>query len=123
MKKRFFFIFILFLSAHLSADIKKIDLSGELLKQIFPEEDKSKYYGNPSSIMLEDSMSIILCYPDGPNYPGTVLKKSIDGGKSWSDRINVPLSFQDSHYNPTIHKITDTTGSERLIIIVGRPEM
>ena len=43
--------------------------------------------------------------------PDTVLKRSGDGGLTWSDRLPVPDNFAGKHNAPTVHRVVDPSRS------------
>jgi hypothetical protein len=62
----------------------------------------------------------MLCvYPKGHGRGAIVLKRSDDGGRSWSDRVPTPASWATSQETPTIHRVVDGIGRRRLILFSG----
>ncbi len=81
----------------------------------------SLYLGHPDSVML-DSGKLLCAYPLGHGKGETVIKESLDGGKTWSQRQqNLPSTFKDTLETPTIYKLDFCDGSQKLIMISGRP--
>jgi hypothetical protein len=48
-----------------------------------------------------------------------VLKRSTDGGRSWSGRLPVPANWSTSLETPTIHRTVDSKQRKRLILFSG----
>jgi len=70
-------------------------------------------------VLLEDGKTIITVYPKGHGRGAIVMKRSDDGGRTWSERLPVPESWATSKETPTIHRIVDRDGKKRLIIFSG----
>ena len=47
------------------------------------------------------------------------MKRSRDGGKTWSKRLPTPTSWSTSKETPTIHRVIDAQGTKRLILFSG----
>lgn len=47
------------------------------------------------------------------------MKRSTDGGRTWSDRLPVPENWATSKETPTIHRVVDAAGKKRLIVWSG----
>jgi hypothetical protein len=105
------------------AQIPSIDLSGESHRRVVVDQVDGQYLGQPDTVLLRDERSILVAYPLGHGGPDTALKRSVDGGLTWSDRLPVPPSFAGRHNAPTIHRVTDPRGVERLLLVVSYPRM
>ena len=57
--------------------------------------------------------------PRGHGKGAICLKKSTDGGLSWSDRLPVPENWATSLETPTIYRVIDRAGRKRLILFSG----
>lgn len=99
---------------------KFIDLSKETHRQIVVDREPGQYLGHVSTVLLEDGRTILAVYPKGHGKGAIVLKKSTDGGKTWSDRLLVPDNWSTSLETPTIHRTIDPkSGKKRLILWSG----
>ena len=103
--------------------IPTIDLSQELHRQVIVDKVEGQYLGQPDTILLADDKTILVGYPLGHGGPDTALKKSHNGGITWSERLPVPENFTGKHNAPSIHRVTDPNGVERLILFVSYPVM
>jgi hypothetical protein len=103
--------------------IPLVDLSGESDRWVIVDRKAGKYLGQPDTVLLSDGHTILCGYPRGHGGPDTLLKRSRDGGFSWSDRLPVPESFSGDHNAPTLHRLIDVQGKERLVLFVSYPVM
>ena len=72
--------------------IATIDLSHQKHRQVIVERTPGQYLGHPTTVLLEDGKTIYVTYPLGHGGPAAVLKKSTDGGLTWSERLPVPAT-------------------------------
>jgi len=68
---------------------------------------------------MGDGKTIYCVYPLGHGGPSAVLKKSTDGGLTWSQRLPVPDNWKTSRDCPCIHRLTDPQGKDRLFVFEG----
>jgi hypothetical protein len=99
--------------------IQLIDLSGDKHRQVIVDKEPGQYLGHPTTVLLEDNKTIITVYPKGHGRGAIVMKKSTNGGLTWSDRIPVPENWATSKEVPTIHRVIDPKGVKRLIMFSG----
>lgn len=99
--------------------IPLIDLAGETQRQIVVDREPGQYLGHPTTVLLEDGRTVLAVYPKGHGRGPIVLKRSRDGGLTWSERLPVPDSWATSQETPTIHRVVDRQGKKRLILFSG----
>jgi hypothetical protein len=99
--------------------IPLIDLAFEKQRQVIVDKEIGQYLGHPTTVLLEDGKTIITVYPKGHGRGAIVLKRSSDGGLSWSDRQPVPDNWSTSLEVPTLYRVTDRHGVRRLIMFSG----
>jgi len=100
-------------------DIPLIDLDQDQTRQVVVDREKGQYLGHPTIVLLEDHKTILAVYPKGHGKGAIVLKRSCDGGLTWSERLPVPKSFETSKETPTIYRVVDPQGRKRLILFSG----
>ena len=88
--------------------------------QTIVDKQDGVYLGHPSAAALRDGKTIFMVYPKSHGFGQIVLKKSEDGGKTWSKRLDVPESFSTNLECPTIFRMEDAAGKSRLMIFSGR---
>ena len=89
-----------------------IDLADQKFRQIIVDREEGQYLGHPTTVLLEDDKTIITVYPKGHGKGAIVMKKSIDGGLTWSDRLLVPENWSTSKETPTIHRVVNKQGKK-----------
>jgi hypothetical protein len=99
--------------------IPLIDLAGETARQIIVDKEPGQYLGHPTTVLLEDNKTIITVYPKGHGRGAVVMKKSTDGGLTWSERLAVPDNWATSQEVPTLYRVIDSQGKKRLIMFSG----
>jgi hypothetical protein len=96
-----------------------LDLAGDTHRQVVIDREKGQYLGHPNTVLLADQKTILCVYPKGHGRGAIVYKRSEDGGKTWSGRLPVPENWATSKETPTIHRLTDPAGVERLVLFSG----
>ena len=103
--------------------IPLVDLSGEVERQVVVEKQPDQYLGHPTTVLLADGKTILCTYPLGHGGPSAVLKRSTDGGLTWSERLPVPDNWKTARNCPCLHRLTDRAGVERLFVVEGNGDM
>lgn len=99
--------------------IPTIDLSDDVINKTIVDKEEEQYLGHVSTAVLSDKQTIFAIYVVGHGRGQGVLKKSIDGGQSWSDRLNVPDSWSTLLQVPVIYRTVDKQGVSRLLLFTG----
>ena len=99
--------------------IPLVDQTDETFRQTVVDYEKGQYLGHPTTALLDDGKTIIVVYPKGHGCGPIVLKKSFDGGLTWSERLPTPDSWATSLETPTIYKTVGPDGQKHLILFSG----
>ncbi|UCC97346.1 MAG: exo-alpha-sialidase [Phycisphaerales bacterium] len=99
--------------------IPLIDLAHDDCRQTVVDREPGQYLGHPTTVLLEDHKTIIAVYPKGHGRGAIVMKRSADGGLTWSDRLPVPENWATSREVPTLYRVVDAQGTRRLIMFSG----
>lgn len=102
-----------------SFDIPIVDLDKNKEAQVIVDQEEKQYLGHPTTHLLKDGKTIICVYPKGHGRGPIVMKKSFDGGKTWSERLPTPESWKTSKEVPTLYNTIDADGKEYLIMFSG----
>ena len=99
--------------------IPLLDLAGQKQRQVIVDKEPGQYLGHPTTVLLEDGKTMIAVYPKGHGRGAIVMKRSGDGGLTWSERLPVPENWATSKEVPTIYRTVDSKGAKRLIMFSG----
>ena len=96
-----------------------VDLAGETERQTVLDREEHVYLGHVTTVLLEDGRTIIAVYPKNHGNGAIVLRRSTDGGLTWSPRLPVPESWVTSMEVPTIYRTVSPDGQKHLILFSG----
>ncbi|MGB2908087.1 MAG: GDSL-type esterase/lipase family protein [Candidatus Aminicenantaceae bacterium] len=99
--------------------IPTLDLADQKYRQVVVDREKDQYLGHPTTVLLEDQKTMIAVYPKGHGRGAVVMKRSVDAGLTWSERLPTPDNWATSQEVPTIHRVIDPQGLKRLIMFSG----
>jgi hypothetical protein len=99
--------------------IPVVDLAHDESRRVVVDREPGRYLGHVTTVLLEDGRTMIAVYPKGHGRGAIVMKKSFDGGLTWTDRLPVPDNWSTSKEVPTIYRVIDPQGVKRLIMFSG----
>lgn len=91
---------------------------GTLARAVVVDREPGRYLGHPSTVLLADGRTVLCAYPEGHGQGAIRLRRSTDGGRSWSPPLAVPESFADSRETPTLFRVRAGEG-QRLLLFSG----
>lgn len=99
--------------------LRWVDWADETHRQVVVDREPGQYLGHPTTVLLSDERSILTVYPKGHGAGPIVMKRSEDGGLTWSERLPTPASWATSMETPTVFPVDLADGRRRLIMFSG----
>lgn len=81
------------------------------------------YQGHPHTILMPDGATIYCVWTYDHGGPCGPMKRSDDGGLTWSELLPVPHNWSTVINCPTIHRLIDADGIARLFVFAGNGDM
>jgi hypothetical protein len=104
-----------------SAPIPTVDISGDTARHvIIAQGTETVYQGHPTSILLPDGKTMFCVWTLGHGGPCGPMKRSDNGGRTWSELLPMPDNWKTVRNCPTLHRLTDPQGKTRLFIFAGQ---
>ncbi len=99
--------------------LRWVDWADEAHRQVEVDREPGQYLGHPTTVLLSDERSVLTVYPKGHGAGPIVMKRSEDGGLTWSERLPTPASWATSMETPTVFPVDLAGGGRRLIMFSG----
>lgn len=103
-----------------AAPLPFVDLSTETVRQVVVAQGTSAIYqGHPTTLLLPDGKTIYAVWTLGHGGPCGPMKRSDDGGRTWSELLPTPENWTQAKNCPSLYRLTDPRGTTRLFVFAG----
>ena len=104
-----------------AASLPVVDLSQDTQRHVVIAQGTEKVYqGHPTTFLMPDGKTMFCVWTHGHGGTAGPLKRSDDGGKTWSEDLPVPENWWKVKNCPAIYRLTDPQGVARLIVYAGQ---
>lgn len=98
-----------------------VDLSAETERQtVIAQGTTNVYQGHPTTLLLPDGKTMFCTWTYGHGGGCGPLKRSDDGGRTWSELLPVPESWTKVKNCPSLYRLSDPEGTARLFVFAGQ---
>jgi hypothetical protein len=106
-------------------NLSVVDISGDTERHVVVAAGlKNIYQGHPTTILMPDGETMYCVWSTGHGGPAGAIAVSYDGGLEWSRMDNImPSGFRNHRNCPSIYRMVDQSGKERLWIFSAWPDM
>ncbi|QDV22129.1 FAD-dependent oxidoreductase [Aureliella helgolandensis] len=101
--------------------VSTIDLSRDTKRHVIVAQGtEEEYQGHPTTLLLPNGETMLATWTIGHGGVCGPLKRSDDGGKTWSELLPVPDSWRQVRNCPALYRLTDPQGRTRLFVFAGQ---
>lgn len=99
---------------------RTVDLSADTARQVVIAQGTAEIYqGHPTTALLPDGKTLFCVWTINHGGPCGPLKRSDDGGRTWSPLLETPASWKTAKNCPSLYRLTDPQGVTRLFVFAG----
>lgn len=103
--------------------IPVVDISGQTERHGFVAKGTPDLYqGHPTTVLMGDNRTLFAVWSIGHGGHAGPMGRSVDGGKTWTP-VPTPAEWTKTWNCPSIYRLTDPQGKERLFVFTARPNM
>lgn len=105
----------------LAAAIPVVDLSSDTVRHVVIAGGTPEVYqGHPTTLLMPDGKTMLATWSLGHGGACGPMKRSTDGGKTWSPLLETPADWQAIRNCPALYRLTDPQGKARLFVFAGQ---
>lgn len=105
-------------------NLPTVDISGETAREVIVARGTAKIYqGHPHTLLMPDGKTIFAAWTYNHGGACGPLKRSDDGGLTWSELLPVPENWSQMKNCPTLHRIVGPDQVPRIFVFAGNGAM
>lgn len=109
-----------FASTQAADTLPVLDLSQDAQRQIvIAQGTEAIYQGHPTTLLMPDGKTMFVVWTLGHGGTCGPMKRSDDGGRTWSELLPVPENWAQAKNCPALYRLTDPKGTSRLFVFAG----